>query len=336
MKKFIYSTLIICLLLTSLVGCSDVKRYVAYTVYPVGYLLNRIGGGRIETVSIQNNNLVQTASVTSDYKKLLEDSTYLFHIGNLEPYFELYDDEIAESGVTQVDLSSLNAIYKFCRYTLVYVDGKESYVESPYYNGEVFEEIDVTDLDLSLWIDPIGMLSMAKDVYETLASNYAEQSKYFKENYDKLESDLIALDAAYQSLSTKLKKENQTIKFVSMTPSFGNWQKAYGFQVYPVCLSKYGAIPSDEEYELIANRIKADGVQFIAYEPNMTDQMLQLFDRLEAELDLTRVNLYNISSLTPSQINENKDYMSLMYENLSVLENMATTIIDNPIDVAGN
>ena len=29
-----------------------------------------------------------------------------------------------------------------------------------------------------------------------------------------------------------------------MTASFGNWQKTYGFQVYPVILAKYGALPN--------------------------------------------------------------------------------------------
>ena len=57
--------------------------------------------------------------------------------------------------------------------------------------------------------------------------------------------------------------------------------------------------------------------------------MLNLFTTLESELELKRVNLSNISSLTLSQRNDNKDYMSIMYDNLSVLENMATSVIEN-------
>ena len=56
----------------------------------------------------------------------------------------------------------------------------------------------------------------------------------------------------------------------------------------------------------------------------MTEEMTVLFNQLEDELKLTRVNLNNISSLTPSQLANNKDYLSLMYENLNVLENMTT------------
>ena len=324
---------IICMMM--LTGCIETKRYIAYSVYPVGYLINRIAGDKVNTISIQTDEMVQVSNIVDNYEEILKDSTYFFHIGKLEPYLDLYSNEITETGVEIVDLSVLNSIYKFQRYTLVYVDGKESYVEGPYYNSELFDKIDTNDNDLMLWMDPIGMLSMANDIYQLLSTNYVEGATAFKDNYSKLESDLIGLDASYQNLSTRLKKENKTIKFVSISASFGNWQKAYGFQIYPVCLSKYGALPSDEELEIIKKRIIDDEVKYIAYEPNMNEDMLNLFNQLETELGLTRVNLNNVSSLTVSQSANNKDYLSLMYENLNVLENMATDIItvNNPIDI---
>lgn len=330
MKKVLKSLLVI-LLLIPMSGCTNVKNYIAYSVYPVGYLIDRIAGGMIESISIQSSEMVQVSNIIPEYQEILNDSSYFFHIGELEPYLDLYANEIKNTGVQIVDLSNLNAIYKFQRYSMVYVDGKESYVEGPYYNSDLFNNIDMNENDLLLWMDPIGMLSMANDIYSILASNYVEAAQVFNENYKKLESDLISLDAAYQGLASKLKKENKAIKFVSLSASFGNWQKAYGIQVYPVCLSKYGAIPSDSELEVIKRRILADEVKYIAYEPNMSEDMLNLFNELENELNLTRVNLNNVSSLTPSQTANNKDYLSLMYENLNVLENMATEVINrNP------
>ena len=326
----IIKKLLIILMIMLLCACSSVKQYTAYTIYPIGYILNRIAGDKINAVSVQGNNtIVQVAQLNDNYQEILDNASVFFHIGSLEPYIDIYEDEIKQSKVNDVDLSTLNAVYEFKRYTLVYVDGKDTYIEGPFYEGDVFEEIDVDKLDLFLWLNPIGMLSMSKDVYEYLASNYVEEATYFKENYEKLENDLIALDAAYQSLSRKLIKENKVIKFVSMTPSFSNWQKDYGFQVYPICLSKYGSLPSEEEIEIIKNRIIADDVKYIAYEPNISEDMLNLFTALESELELKRVNLSNISSLTLSQRNDNKDYMSIMYDNLSVLENMATSVIEN-------
>lgn len=311
--------LLVCILFT---GCTSAKHYVSYTVYPIGYLLNRIGGNKIEKTSIQSNTLAQVASINDDYQEILNDSMVLFHIGDLEPYIDLYTEEIKETEVPVVDLSTLNALYEYKRYTPVMVDGKVNFVEGPYYEGEVFDEIDTYDLDPYIWLSPIGMYSMAKDVKDYLSDNYFEQSEYFNENYEKLADELIALDAAYNSLSLQLINSNQSIKFVSMSGSFGCWQKDYGFQVYPVCLSKFGALPSEAQLAIIKQKIVDDKVKYIAYEPNMTDDMISLFEQLEEELGLKRVTLYNISSLTPAQLESGKDYMSLMYENLSILQNM--------------
>ena len=42
------------------------------------------------------------------------------------------------------------------------------------------------------------------------------------------------------------------------------------------------------------------------------------------ELGLIRVDLNNLSSLTSAQSEGNKDYLTLMYENLAALETMLT------------
>lgn len=324
--KIIKKLLIVGLILM-LTACSEIKQYTAYTIYPIGYLLNRIGGNRITTISVQNNSLVERATPIENFEEVINDSFFLFHISNLEPYLDIYEDVITESGVKKIDLSLLNSIYKFQRYTRVSTGNQETYIETPYYEGDCFNDIDTLDDDLYLWLDPSGMLSMAKDVYDSLSSNYVEQSTYFKENYDLLYSDLTSLEAAYQSLSIKLKNENKVVKFVSMTPAFGSWQKSYGFNVYPVCLSRYGTIPTDEQLSIIKQRIIDDGVKYIVYEPNMSDEMYTLFKSLEEELSLKRVNLSNISSLTQSQNDDGKDYLSIMYENLNVLENIAVSVV---------
>lgn len=330
--KHIKKLAILLSVLLILVGCSASKTYISYTIYPIGYLLNRIGSNKINTISVQNNVLVEVAQVKRateeepGFKEIIDNSTYFFHIGELEPYLDIYGDDVDNSEANVIDLAVLNAIYKFKRYTILPSNVEKKWDELPYYDGDTFNTIDTYSLDLFLWLDPIGMLSMAKDIYTTLSSNYVEQSAFFGENYKKLESDLISLDAEYQKLSKKLKNENKEIKFVCMTPSFGSWQIAYGFQVYPVCLSKYGTLPNAEQLQIIKDRIMKDNVKYIAYEPNMTSEMTELFNQLESELGLVRVNLSNISSLTPSQMENGKDYLSLMYENLSVLENISVSI----------
>ena len=49
--------------------------------------------------------------------------------------------------------------------------------------------------------------------------------------------------------------------------------------------------------------------------------------QLEEELGLVRVEMHNLSSLTETEESMGKDYISLMYENLSVLDTMRKDIV---------
>lgn len=334
MRKKVVQLLIAMLMLMQLTGCTSLNNQVAYTVYPIGYIIQRITQDTTSYKSIQTDEIVQRATVVDNYEEILENSDALFEIGQVEPYNTVYRTIINEKIKNINYLSTLNATYLFQRYTPVYNQSEVTYIESPYYDSELFVDVDVNEKDMYLWMDPIAMLSMAKDIADWYAKKYPDSANLYSENCDKLENELVQLDAAYQKLATNNLLESKAIKFVSMTSSFGCWQKAYNIEVYPVILSKYGALPNDEQLEVIKDRIKKDHVQYIAYEPNMTDDMIELFNELEEELDLTRVELNNLSSLTEEQKNQGKDYISIMYENLQTLEGMATSII--PEDMLQN
>ncbi len=310
-------------------GCTQIRTGVAYTVYPVGFLISSLSSGQIEAHSVQEETtIVQRAQFKPNAEDILANSSVFFHIGTLEPYLGVYGKEIADSGAIDYDLSTLNAVYKFQRYTQVTIDNEQTYVEEPYYKGEEFNSIDTDTLDLFLWNDPISMLSMARYIKDWMIRTYPQDEETFSDNFRRLETELINLDAQYQLLATSLVNNNQEIRFVSMTASFGNWQKTYGFQVYPVILSKYGVLPNEKQLQQIKLRILADGVKYIVYEPNMTEDMRELADVLQSELGLTRVELSNLSSLTETEAAAGKDYLSVMYENLNVLETMKTSIPD--------
>ena len=327
MKKKFLKLLMVLAVTMNIYGCKPVRTKVAYTVYPIRFLIDYLSGSQIDALPVQDENcIVQRAVLSEDAEEILSNSIVFFHIGTLEPYLTVNQNLIVNSGAQMYDLSTLNAVYRFQRYTQVVTDGDVTYIESPYYRSDAFRQVDTDTLDLYLWNDPISMLSIAKDIKDWLVKTYPEDEALFTENLRRLETDLINIDAAYQALATSLINNKQEIRFVSMTASFGNWQKTYGFQVYPVILSKYGAFPTPSQLEAIKARILTDNVRYIVYEPNMTDDMKVLFEQLETELGLTRVELSNLSSLTDTEELEGKDYLSVMWENLSVLETMKTDI----------
>lgn len=317
MKRF----LVIILLMSSIFttsGCDSKNHVVCTTSYPVEYLVQRIGGDNISTCNLSDGTLIQAAGISDDYESMLEESDILFYVSGMEPYFELYGQDIRSLQSNYVDLSTFGHFYNFNRYTPTTVDGTTSLVESSYYDGDVFNDINTYNKDPFVWMDPLMMLSSAETIRDYLINEYPELEKEFKKNYEELEIDLTNLDAQYQTI----KDSNKNISFVSITPSFGNWQNTFGIQVYPVILSKYGALPNDNQLAIIKQRIIDDGVQYIAHEQNLTPEMEALYNELVEELGLIPIELSNISSLSEYEQEKNQDYLTIMYENFKVLESI--------------
>lgn len=323
MRKKLFITFIISGLLLTCTGCKVDRANIAVTVYPVKYLVERIGGNNVKVENISEDGAIQTARTKKKFEKTLEDSKALFYITELEPYFDVYSSDIRSNKVSLVNLANKSVFYKFQRYTTTVADGQSAVVESAYYDGDVFKDIDVYKNDPMIWMDPISMISAAEIIRDYLIENYPEYKVAFKENYEKLEMDLTRLDMDFQDL----KSTENKISFVSMTPSFGPWQKSYGVSLYPICLSKFGALPSEAQLAVIEQRIVDEGVKYIAYEPNLNAEMKKMYERVRDDLNLTEVSISNLSSLSSKQKKENKDYLTIMYENLSILEKMGNNDI---------
>ena len=271
-------------------------------------------------LSITENTMIQRAQIKSSFQDILKDSDALFYIGGLEPYMDLYVDDIRDTGVDMVDLATKSAIYKFERYTSTTIDGITAGTEGPYYEGEEFANLDTYDADPMLWMDPVAMTSMASDIRDYLVQKYPQYKDIFDENYDALELDLARLEADFQAIPDG----KMNISFVSMTPSFGNWQKSYGIKVYPITLSKYGALPTSDQLAAMKKRIKSDHVRYIAIEQNLSEDMEKLQQQLIDELALIPVNLNNLSSISSEDKKASKDYLTIMYDNLKALESIAS------------
>ena len=318
MKIKLFLVSVLALFLVS--GCEEKNPSIATTVYPVQYLLERIGGDDVTVSNITENTMIQRAQIKSSFQDILKDSDALFYIGGLEPYMDLYVDDIRDTGVDMVDLATKSAIYKFERYTSTTIDGITAGTEGPYYEGEEFANLDTYDADPMLWMDPVAMTSMASDIRDYLVQKYPQYKDIFDENYDALELDLARLEADFQAIPDG----KMNISFVSMTPSFGNWQKSYGIKVYPITLSKYGALPTSDQLAAMKKRIKSDHVRYIAIEQNLSEDMEKLQQQLIDELALIPVNLNNLSSISSEDKNASKDYLTIIYDNLKALESIAS------------
>jgi len=317
MKKMILIIISSILILTSLTACKLSVLNVGVTTYPIQYLVNRIAQDKVNVIQYSEGQTITRAQIVADYKDKLETTDVIFYFGKLEPYFSVYLNEFQNSSTQLIDLTSNAGVYRFQRYTVTNVGNTQVTLENKYYESNLFDNMNTYDTDPMLWLDPITMISMAGTIKDWLIENFPEEKNLFTSNYDVLKQELARLDADYQELW------HQDISFVSVTPSFGNWQKAYGIQVYPLILSRYGVLPSVEQLAVIKEKIKTDGVKLIVHEPNLTEDMEALYNAIKTELELESIELHGLSFLNELDVTNNKNYMTIMFENLNTLEGLA-------------
>lgn len=305
--------LILSLILGSLTSCRLGLPQIGVSTYPVEYLVKRIAKDKVNVVMLSQGPIMTRASAIENFSAQLDKLDVFFQMGQLEPYVSAYISDLSESRLQVIDLVGQAGVYAFQRYTVSYVGTQEFTITEPYYDGDLFASIDQYSTDPYLWLDPITMTSMASTITKWLVRAYPEQEAFFETNYAQLEVELANMDANYQVL------KGSALAFASLNPSFGSWQKAYGIHIYPVVLSRYGVLPNAQQLEAIVDRMRSDGITHIINDPLMSEDMRVLYDALKTELGLDEVVLHSLSFLTEDDISAQKDYMTIMYENLNAL-----------------
>ena len=316
MKRKVTLLIVMLLLVTSLSACVPRVRNVVVTNYPSEYLMKRLAGNRVNVTRLDQGSVAQLASVKSDYAKIIKEADVLFYINELQPYWELYKEDLSKANVHLVDLAERSALYQFKRFTKVSSGEESTILEGEYYPGIGRDSVDMYLMDPFLWSDPLAMTSMARTMLDWLIQTYPDDKAIFEANFTALEIEMVRLQADFQLLQNV----PQPLKLVTMTPSFGNWQRSYGIHIYPVGLSKFGVLPNESQLNIIRERIIQDGVGYIVHEEGMPEEYEALFNQLKVELELEVIELSNLYTLSDKDIEASADYITKMYKNLETLE----------------
>lgn len=318
MKRTLSKIVSIILFMSVFVSCGTRTASISVTSYPVQYLFERIAGDTVLVNNISQGTFYQRLSLVPNATRLLKQSDALFYIREFEPYIDELAEEISDD-VDLINLANANSVYNFNRYTKELDEEGIQFIETPYYEGEVFKGINLYLKDPMLWMDPITMSAMGSTVMNYLVQKYPKNANMYRENFAELELELAQLDSRYQTFLINQKE----IRFAVMAPNYGNWQKSYGIEVYPVIVSKDGEIPTEEQLELIKLRMIQDGVVYMAVEEGLPEDVEMLQEELINELGLVPIHLNSFADINELGTNSTLDYMGIMYQNYSTLETIA-------------
>ena len=323
MKKIL--TLVITLLLTlTLTACNDVEQYDVYvTVYPMQYLTETIAGDTV-TVGRVPGSTVHSESYDWSSKEIItmKEATYIFYVGaHLDEYIPDNEEDIFGSGTVElVHIGDYVTYEKACYESDHHHEESdtEAVTESNDEHEHDHEECDSSQLvdDAHFWLDPANMIIAAEMVKDKLIEAYPENEALYNDNYTTLIADLTTLDAAYNLMSTEAVKPIITTNML-----FNYWHHAYDLTIMSLIADAHvsNTVP-DDIIHFVDEAIYHD-IHFILFEkysnsPTGTAVLTEL--QLQDDTAEARY-LHGLSTLTSDEMEAGENYLTIMYDNLAVL-----------------
>jgi len=131
-------------------------------------------------------------------------------------------------------------------------------------------ESDEASMDPHVWVDPLNVKIIAKNIYETLIKIDPTNKDFYKKNY---ETYLIELDTLDAEIKEILKDTPKYSSFMVFHPSWGYFAQRYNLTQLPVELG--GKEPKMKALVAIIKKAKEANVHAIFTQPEFSDKASQ-------------------------------------------------------------
>lgn len=281
---------------------NDGKLTVYTTVYPLLYFTERIGGEFVDVNSIYPAGTDEHSfDPTQKDMIALSDADLFFYIGlGLEGFVENAQKTLKNEHVEFVATAESISTNQL----------KEGHDE---HGEEEHDEHAHGQFDPHVWISPKLSIELANSIKEALISKLPAEQETLEKNFDLLEDDLIELDERFKEMA-----DNAATKtyFVSHA-AFGYIANEYGLKQVAIAGLNSQSEPSQKQLANIVEQAKAENVQFILFEQNVSSKLTEV---VRNEIGAESLMLHNLGVLTQEDIDNNETYFTLMERNLQVFE----------------
>lgn len=308
MKK--YKAFITILLLTALIlpSCArnntktleEASSLEIYTsIYPIQYITEQIGAQHVSVHSVYPPGVdAHTYEPTSKKIVAIAKSDVFIYMGaNMEGFTESAATTLTSQDVDMIELSSYKSLFA----------KTETNHDEAHDHG---------DIDPHIWLDPLRMIELAEIIKQELSELLPNKLDQFNKNYALLKDDLLTLDKKYeQVLQAKTDK-----KIIVSHAAYGYWEERYGIEQIPISGLSSSDEPSQKKLVQIVKDAKQHEMDYIIFEQNSSHRVAEI---IQEQIGAKALTIHNLELLTENDIKNNNDYLSLMEDNLDVL-NKAT------------
>lgn len=292
---------------------------VVASFYPLGEFAKAVGGDQISVMTVVPGGIEphEYEPTPRDLAQAYEAQLFVFNGAGVDPWAEKIRSELESKGVKTLDMTS-------------FFELRQSDISSTGSSATATDCLNDTSnnnaacdsgqqgnqsqfADPHIWLDPVLAKRQVELIVNALVEIDPAHKDVFVRNTDDYMNRLDALDGQY----TDQLKQCSLHKVIVSHDAFGYLADRYGFEIIPVAGLSPGAEPSIKQIADLAKLIKDENISSVFFETLASPKFAQT---LAAETGAQALVLDPIEGLTPDEIANHDDYLSIMERNLTNLK----------------
>ena len=291
---------------------SDHQLTVYTTVYPLQYFTERIGGNEVQVKTIYPPGSDEHTFEPSqkDMMKLADSDLFIYVGLGLEGFVKKAKSTLKNEKVTLLAAGDNIHIEESEAPSTDESHAKKEIAEE---NHAIEDDHNHGDIDPHVWLDPIYAKELAESIKDALVKQMPEKEEQFVQNYDALVQQLDNLNDNFSEVISQAKHPEIIVSHAA----YGYWASRYGLKQISISGLSTSNEPSQKELESIVSTAKKHNTNYIFFEQNVSSKLTEI---VQGEIGAKPLYLHNLAVLTTKDIENNKDYFSIMDDNLQALK----------------
>ncbi|HLR53439.1 MAG TPA: zinc ABC transporter substrate-binding protein [Pseudogracilibacillus sp.] len=294
MKKLIWLSLLSMLALSACQTQQTNKEeteglHIYASIYPIQYIVEEIADEEANVESIYPPGVdAHTYEPSSkEITKLAKGDAFIYLGKEMESFAETTADTLESQDITLLEIGQKDSLFE--------------------------TETEDHDLDPHIWLDPLRMKKMGEMIKDKLIELDPDQEATFEENYQAFQEEMESID---ESFTDTLENKEQKDILVSHA-AYGYWEERYGIQQIAISGLSSSDEPSQKELTEIADIAKEKNIQYVIYEASTSNKTAEI---IQDSIGADKLSIHSLEVLTEEDIEKDRDYPSIMKDNLDVLD----------------
>ena len=286
------------------------KMAVGASLYTLAEFARQVGGDRVTVTQLIPNGVEphEWEPTPKDLAKLQSQKVFLYNGKGLEPWIDSAKKAVAEKKVafvlTSEGIPSLAAVAE---------------AEHEHKGAEVKHEPGTAE-DPHVWLDPVLAKQQVMRIKEALSQADPDGKAYYEERAAAYGKQLEQLDADYRTMVAKAPRK----EFVTTHAAFGYLAKRYGLQQLAIMGVSPHAEPTPADLAQLVQEVNEHQIKTIFFETLISPK---LSETIAQQTGAKTLVLNPIEGLTPEDVKQKADYLTLMRRNL---ENLSVALQVKP------